>query len=231
MWRRAALTGLAAAAVALSGQAAISADSPPVKTGDALCELHVWGARKAFAPDSKFAAPFAPRGTYHADQKQPLANINTMDPLQRLAAIEDTIFDGFFGRGVAVKVIRHSEMLDPKTAHKAKLPLSSATGCYGDLVVSDLVDIEYPDGGEERLGVIGAIIAAPAGLNMQVSFRRFDGNGKMVFTKKDGVNGLLTVPRSNWQASTETALASINAAAADGIRDFHDEHIARSESK
>ncbi len=231
MWRRAVLDGLAAAAVALSGQAANSADTAPVITGDAVCELHVWGARKAFALDSKFAAPFAPQGSYHADEKQPLANINTMDPLQRLAAIDDNTFGGFFGEEVAVKVIRHSEMLDSKIAHKAKLPLASATGCYGDLVVSDLVDIEYPDGGEKRLGVLGAIIAAPAGLNMQISFRRFDGSGKAVFAKKDGVNGLLLVPRSSWQASTEAALASINAAAADGIRDFRDEHIARSESK
>ena len=193
------------------------------------CQLHVWGARKSFPDNSKFAAPFALRGTYHADRSEPLSNINVTDPVLRLSRIADKDFAGYFAKNVPITVIRHSDLLDLSATKKSQKPISErSAGCHADLILSNLVDVEYPS--HNTLGPVGAIIAAPAGLNMQITFRRFDASGKMVFSKKDGANGELKVPRSKWHIDPKASMTSIDDAVADGIRDFAKEHTINAQS-
>lgn len=182
------------------------------------CELHVWGARKSFPETSKFAAPFAIRGTFHADRSQPLANINVLDPVLRLSRISDRNFDGLFGTGVAVNVVRHSDPIDPNIAGSTKAPLSpSSAPCRGDIILSDLVDIEGPT---RNVGILAGLMMAPAGMNMKITFRRFDGQGRLIFAKRDGVNGDLAVPRSKWSDDQDAAIKAIDDSVANGVQKF-----------
>lgn len=188
------------------------------------CELHLWGARKSFPENSRFAAPFALRGTFHADRSQPLANINIADPVLRLSRVPDSVFDGYFGAGVHINVIRHPELLHPKVAGKAKVPLSPRkAACNGDLILTDLVDIEGPS---RDPGFLAAAIMAPAGMNMQITYRRFGADDHLTYAKRDGVNGKLAIPRSQWGNDQVKSVEAIDASVADGIRAFATEHLA-----
>ena len=197
----------------------------------AVCDLHVWGARKSFPADSKFAAPYAVKGTYHADRSNPLANINVLDPVLRLGRVSDSSFAGYFGEGTAVNVIRHEETLDPRLAAKAKAPLSGrAAACQGDLVLSDLVDIEFPMASQSR-GLLTDLLMARAGMNMQITFRRFDASGKIIFSKRDGVSGPLVLARSQWTGDVAASVKAINDSVAAGLQLFVDEHITKKKAK
>ena len=195
----------------------------------AVCELHVWGARKSFPADAKFAAPFAVNGTYHADRANPLANINVLDPVLRLSRVDDASFAGYFGEGVAVNVVRHDQTLDPKQAQRATTPLSGqSAACQGDLVLSDLVDIEGPMTGQ---GLLPDLLMAPAGMNMQITFRRFDASGRLVFAKRDGVNGPLALTRSQWPNDAEAAVQAIDDSVSAGLQLFVEEHIVKKKAR
>jgi hypothetical protein len=203
------LAGLPASAIAQT-----SADA---------CELHVWGARKSFPANSKFAAPFALKGTFHADRSEPLANINVTDPVLRLSRIPDSSFDDYFGEGIRTEVIRHAETLDPSAALKSKVPLSPrSAACSGDLILSNIVDVEGPS---QDPGLLVSMLMAPAGMNMQITFRRFDASGQLVYAKRDGVNGSLMIPRSKWGVDQTKALAAIDESVANGVRDYAIEHL------
>ena len=204
--------------LALTLFAASTDNSEAAANFDTQCELHVWGARKSFPETSKFAAPFAIKGTFHADRSQPLANINVLDPVLRLSRLSDHSFDGFFGNGVAVKVVRHSDLLDPKFAANTKSPLSpSSASCRGDIILSDLVDIEGPT---RNVGILVGLMMASAGMNMKITFRRFDGQGRLIFAKRDGVNGDLAVPRSKWSDDQDAAIKAIDDSVANGVQKF-----------
>jgi hypothetical protein len=193
--------------------------------GHVVCDLHVWGARKSFPADARFAAPFAVKGTYHADRANPLANINVLDPVLRLSRVDDSSFAGFFGEGAAVNVVRHAQTIDPKQAQGATTPLSGQTAaCQGDLVLSDLVDIEGP---MTSRGLLPDLLMASAGMNMQITFRRFDASGRQVFAKLDGVNGPLALTRSQWASDAQAAVQAIDDSVAAGLRLFVEEHIVK----
>jgi len=197
----------------------------------APCDLHVWGARKSFPADAKFVAPFAVKGTYHADRSNPLANVNVLDPVLRLGQISDSSFTGYFGEGTAVNVIRHQETLDPRRAAKATASLSGqVAACQGDLILSDMVDIEFPLKSQSQ-GLLTDLLMAPAGMNMQITFRRFDASGKMIFAKRDGVSGPLAVSRSQWASDVKAAVKSIDDSVAAGLQLFVEEHIVKKKAK
>ncbi|MES2442704.1 MAG: hypothetical protein V4574_07720 [Pseudomonadota bacterium] len=204
----------------LAWMALLGQEAPPAAAAPAPCELHLWSAVKRFPPGSRFAGPAAPKGSFHADRAQPLANINVIDPDLRLSRVPDAAFDGLFGAGVPITVVRHRGALDPGTAKKAKAPLAPrAAACSGDLVLSDLYDIDY-NGGDPPQGLLVAALAAPAGMNMRVTFRRFGPAGKLVYSKGDGVNGAMTVSRSHWFDDPAAAIVSIDESVAGGIRAF-----------
>lgn len=187
------------------------------------CELHLWGARKSFPENSKFAAPFAIKGTYHADKTKPLANINITDPVLRLSRLSDDNFAGYFGKNVPIVLVRHADIIDPKSSAKTKAPLSfRSASCNGDLILSNLVDVEGP---VDDPGLMPGLLMAPAGMNMQITFRRFSDGGKLLFAKRDGVNGDLAIPRSQWANDEVNAVKAIDESVADGIRDFFKEHL------
>ncbi|MEE4317980.1 MAG: hypothetical protein V2I74_13460 [Erythrobacter sp.] len=215
----------------LSLVAAQANPAPPQAGEQAVCDLHVWGARKSFPADARFAAPFAIKGTFHADRAQPLANINVLDPVLRLSRVDDASFAGYFGEGTAVNVIRHDETLDPKQAQRAAAPLSGQSAvCQGDLILSDLVDIEYPANRQSQ-GILTDLLMAPAGMNMQVTFRRFDASGKAIFVKRDGVSGPLAVTRSEWGKDAEAAVKAIDGSVAAGLQLFVEEHLVKKKAK
>ena len=206
------------AVLALTVLAAATVNPDVAAVADKQCELHVWGARKSFPEGSKFAAPFAIKGTFNADRSQPLANINVLDPVLRLSRIADRSFDGLFGTGVAIKIVRHADQLEPNMAASAKAPLSpSSATCRGDLILSDLVDIGAPT---QSVGILAGMLMAPTGMNMKITFRRFDGHGNLMFAKRDGVNGDLAVPRSKWANDQEAAVKAIDDSVADGVQRF-----------
>jgi hypothetical protein len=191
----------------------------------AFCELHVWGARQSMPLSSKFAAPFAVKGSYHAKRSEPLSNINVLDPALRLSKLPDATFIDYFGSGVPVVMVRHADPVEPATVKKTKAPMSASTAaCRGDLILSNLVDIEFPNG-QPKVGILTATLMAPAGMNMVVDFRRFDGRGRMIFAKRDGVNGDLRISRSRWYDNSEDALAAIDESVADGIRRYAIKHL------
>lgn len=210
----------------------LAAQATPLPSGageQALCDLHVWGARKSFSADARFAAPFAVKGTYHADRANPLANINVLDPVLRLSRVDDSSFAGYFGEGVAVNVVRHGQTLDPKQAQRATTPLSGqSAACQGDLVLSDMVDIEGPMASQ---GLLPDLLMAPAGMNMQITFRRFDASGRPVFAKRDGVNGPLALTRSQWANDAQAAVQAIDDSVAAGLQLFVKEHIVKKKAK
>lgn len=61
---------------------------------------------------------------------------------------------------------------------------------------------------------------APAGMNMKITFRRFDGQGRLIFAKRDGVNGDLAVPRSKWSDDQDAAIKAIDDSVANGVQKF-----------
>lgn len=197
--------------------------APATAQGEA-CELHVWGAVKVFPPGSKWVAVGAPVGSYNADRGSPIANVNALDPLVRLKGVPDSAFDGYFGKGVTIKVVRHGDALDLETVKQAHGPLSPRSApCNGDVVVSNLVDVEWPNGNAYP-GLV-ALVMAPAGMNMMVSFTRFDESGKLVFRKRDGVNGKLQLKRADWASDPSKTVAALDAAVTDGIEAFGKKHL------
>ncbi len=197
--------------------------TPAAAQGEA-CELHVWGAVKVFPPGSKWVAVGAPVGSYNADRGNPIANVNALDPLIRLKGVPDSAFDGYFGRDVAIKLVRHGDALDLETVKQARGPLSPRSApCNGDVVISNLVDVEWPNGNSYP-GLV-ALVMAPAGMNMKVSFTRFDGSGKLIFRKRDGVNGRLQLKRADWASDPSKTVAALDAAVADGIEAFGKKHL------
>jgi hypothetical protein len=196
----------------------------PATAQDEACELHVWGAVKVFPPGSRWVAVGAPAGSYNADRNNPIANVNALDPLIRLKGVPDSAFDGYFGTGVPIRVVRHGDALDLDTVKQAQGPLSPRSApCNGDVVISNLVDVEWPNGG--RYPGLVALVMAPAGMNMKVSFTRFDQSGKLVFRKRDGVNGKLELKRADWAQDPRKSVAALDAAVTDGIEAFGKKYL------
>ena len=205
-------------ALALAAGVSALHGAPAAAQGE-VCELHVWGAVKIFPPGSKWVAVGAPVGSYDADRSNPIANANALDPLVRLKGVPDSAFDGYFGNSVPIRVVRHVDELDLETVKKARGPLSPRSApCNGDVVISNLVDIEWPNGNSYP-GLV-ALVMAPAGMNMKVSFTRFDESGKLVFRKRDGVNGNLQLKRADWASDPSKTVAALDAAVTDGIEAF-----------
>ncbi|MEM6586558.1 MAG: hypothetical protein AAF692_12470 [Pseudomonadota bacterium] len=220
---------LAALAVPLSlsaqGHAAPSAQTTAAA---APCELHVWGAIKRFKPTSRFAAVAAPKGSYHADRSNPVANINALNPALRLQGVGDDAFAGFFGPDRPVRVVRHSANLDLKAAKKPRAPLSDrAAECHGDLIVSNLLDIEWPNGPPDplSLGLLREALMAPAGMNMNVIFARYDTAGKLIERQRDNVHGAITLARREWAGEPVAAVKALDQSVEWAIRRFAYEQL------
>ena len=210
-------------ALALAAGVSVLYGAPAAAEGEA-CELHVWGAVKTFPPGSKWVAVGAPVGSFNADRGNPIANVNALDPLVRLKGVANSAFDGYFGKGVPIIVVRHDDALDLETVKRARGPLSPRSApCNGDVVISNLIDVEWPNG-KPNLGLI-ALIMAPAGMNMKVSFTRFNEGGKLVSRQRDGVNGKLLLKRADWASDPRKTVAALDAAVADGIEAFGKKHL------
>jgi hypothetical protein len=190
--------------------------------------LHVWGAVKSFKPNSRFAAVAAPKGSYHADRSNPVANINALDPALRLQGVGDDAFAGFFGPGRPVRVVRHGTNLDLKAANKPRAPLSDrAADCHGDLIVSKLLDIEWPNGPPDSLsvGILRQALMAPAGMNMNMVFLRYDASDDLIMRKRDGVYGAITIARRDWPADPAGAVKALDQSVEWAIRRFAYEQL------
>jgi hypothetical protein len=205
-----------------SGVLAIG-NSAAAAEGEA-CELHLWGAVKVFPAGSNWVAVGAPVGSYNADRSNPIANVNALDPLVRLKGVPDSAFDGYFGKGVPIKVVRHDDVLDLKAVNQARGPLSPRSApCNGDVVISNLVDVEWPSRNPNP-GLV-ALVMAPAGMNMKVSFTRYDQNGKLISRQRDGVNGKLQLKRADWASDPSKTVIALDAAVAGGIEAFGKKHL------
>lgn len=192
------------------------------------CELHVWGAVKTFPAKSRFAAVAARKGTYHADRSNSVANINALDPAIRIRGVSDDAFAGFFGEGVPVRVIRHSENLDLKAAKKVRKPLSERNAqCHGDLIVSELGDIEWPNGAPDpsTIGILEGALMAPAGMNLKVTFLRFDSAGSLLNRKRAGANGALRIKRAQWPFDPSATVRVLDLSVEEAIRAFGAKHL------
>ena len=201
---------LAAPAVATGGNGPL--------TAPASCELHLWGARKSFPPNGRLVAPFVLRGTGHAERLNPLANINVLDPVLRLARVPDAALAGLLPDAGSVSVQRHAETLDPAQAKSAKAPLSSRRGdCHADLVLMDLMDLEGPEGNR---GLLVEALAASHGMHMTLVWRRFGADGRVVEKRTDKVSAPIGIARREWLARPSEALDAIDRSIEAGIRKF-----------
>lgn len=195
---------------------------PLPQTATAPCELHIWGADKIFLADSKFAAPGAPKGTWHADRSIPIANINVFDEIQRLNSVPDKALTSLMS-SPNVTIVRHSELQDHRMTKKAKRPLSpSSAACRADFILEIAYDFEYPEDGKGMpfTGVLINALAAKPGMHAIYEIREFDHAGKLVFSMKKRFATPLAIPRSRWAIDQDASIAAINQSIADGVEKF-----------
>jgi hypothetical protein len=182
------------------------------------CELNVWGAVPSYPSNSRFAGPAAIKGTPSADRGDPVANINVLDPLQRLDAVSDDVFQRLLPDIQIVKVVRHKKPIDVKLAKSTKKQISiSAAGCYADFALLELYDIAGP---VESQGLLPDLLRAPNGMHATYVLRRFDSSGKMTSQTKDSFVAPLRIERANWGQDKLKAVAAINESIIAGIMRF-----------
>lgn len=211
----------AAASIALSATPVMAA---PSGAADG-CELHVWGAVPDYGPNGRFAAPGAPKGSSEADRSNPVANINALDPVQRLKGVDDAVFKTLLPDARRVEVVRHPAALDIVRARAAGQRLSpSSAECYADLVVTDLYDIYGTTKWQGASGILPALLtaalAAPDGMHATYLFRRFADAGKPVRTVKQSFVTPLAVGRPDWSKDVPATIAALDNSIAMGVAKF-----------
>lgn len=213
-----------AAAAASAALSATPARAAPPGAADG-CEVHVWGAVPDYGPNGRFAAPGAPRGSREADRSNPVANINALDPVQRLKGVDDAVFKTLLPDAARVAVVRHPAALDIARARAAGPRLSSSSAeCYADLVVTDLYDIYGATKWQGAAGILPAslasALAAPDGMHATYLFRRFADAAKPVRTIKQSFVTPLAVGRPDWSKDVPATLAALDNAIAMGVVKF-----------
>ena len=219
------MAAMLAACMSMMANAQQPVPDEAAEAASPVCELHLWGARKSFPPGSRFAAVAAPKGSAHADRSRPLANINVLDPVQRLEKVPDETFEALFEEGASVKVVRHAEALDLEQVKRLKRPLSERADqpCHADLVLSELTDIDFPNGAPST-GILDGLLMARGGMHMRIAFARYGLGGQQLVSQRKKVRGDLAVGRSQWQRDTRAALDSVNSSVAQGILIFARDH-------
>jgi len=212
------------AVATLTAVCAAPAQAGPPPATDS-CELHVWGAVPDYGPNGRFAGPGAPRGSPEADRSNPIANINTLDPVQRLKGVDDAVLRTLIPDARRVEVIRHPAPLDVTRAKTASRRLSpSSAGCYADLAVLELYDIDGATTWQGTSGIVPGLLelalTAPNGMHGTYIFRRFAAAEKPVRTTRQSFVTPLAVARPDWSKDVPATIAALDNSIAMGIVKF-----------
>lgn len=174
------------------------------------CELHLWGAAPDFSANRRLAGPAAPRGTADADRANPLANINLLDPAQRLRALDDAALARLLPQASPVTVVRHDALVEIGKAKRAKAPIAPSPGqCRAELFLMELYDI---DGPTDSRGLLVDMLRAPNGWHATYILRVFDAQGRMASQHKASMVAPLAIARPDWAADPQRALAALDQA-------------------
>ena len=204
------LLAVALAAIAPLAPAAAQTSGP-------ACELHLWGAVPDYGPHPRFDAPGAPKGSPEADRSNPIANINTLDPVQRLRGVDDAVLARLLP-GAQVTVIRHPApiFIDRAQGTRRRLATSSAD-CYADFVLLGLYDLEGKADWAGSPSLTGLLAAA--GLHATYVLHRFTG-AELTAQARHSWTTPLTVPRSEWPRDSAAAIAALDRSVAMGVARF-----------
>lgn len=200
MQRRRIIASMVAAAACFHCAGLPSRAAEPVGLA---CDLHIFGAQRDFSNNKRLAGPFAVRGTWHADARNPLANINIANAVQRADDLDDDRLRALLPKAQKVDVVRHREFVEIGLAKRAKAPVAKkAAACSAELFVMEVYDIEGPT---ESQGLLVDLIMAPSGQHVTYVWRLFDAEGKLVEERKESVVAPMRLLRSQWTTTDSGA--------------------------